>query len=526
MADSKDLEKLIKKRSALKSKLTIFNNYVTLLKSSPKLSPEQLLDLEGRFDKFEAIYPIFDDLQSDIELLSDDPADECQDREQFEDQYHKLAASARSLLGARLQRDLRDGSVSCYEDVQFTTPSHVLLSTALVKVLDGRGGAHSARLLLDNGSTANIVTQSLCGKLGLSRRDAYSTVTGINQHTSQCTQSCSLTIMSIHDDFKFTVDCLILPEITKCLPSSFINIESIPLPKGIQLADPTFNIPSVIDILVGAEVFWSVLGNNQINLGKNQPKLYETKLGWLVSGHVARLQHSFQNPVCNFLNEESNPDLTRFWELDTVAAKHSLSPEERACEQSFLLNTTRKEDGRFVVTMPLKEDPSVLGDSFQQAKCRFLSLERRFNRDPDFKEMYFTFLLEYEHLGHMTENKEPSANCLPQSPNYFMPHHGVIRESMLGWLKTPPSELKSFVRNRVHEIQESTEGHTWSYVPSADNPADLVSRGLKADLISSSSLWWSGPTFLLRDQTHWPKKPNEKHDLPELISSSAQQFPI
>ncbi|KAL0818992.1 hypothetical protein ABMA28_008279 [Loxostege sticticalis] len=91
---------------------------------------------------------------------------------------------------------------------------------------------------------------------------------------------------------------------------------------------------------------------------------------------------------------------------------------------------------------------------------------------------------------------------------------------VLGWLKTPPSELKSFVRNRVHEIQESTEGHTWSYVPSADNPADLVSRGLKADLISSSSLWWSGPTFLLRDQTHWPKKPNERHDLPELISSS------
>ncbi|CAK1597725.1 unnamed protein product [Parnassius mnemosyne] len=93
---------------------------------------------------------------------------------------------------------------------------------------------------------------------------------------------------------------------------------------------------------------------------------------------------------------------------------------------------------------------------------------------------------------------------------------------VLGWLKTPPTNLKSFVRNRVHEIQECTEGHTWSYVPSKDNPADLVSRGLKADLISGSELWWSGPPFLTDIETNWPQVPNVgvKQNLPELITCS------
>ncbi|XP_023947649.2 uncharacterized protein LOC112052703 [Bicyclus anynana] len=88
---------------------------------------------------------------------------------------------------------------------------------------------------------------------------------------------------------------------------------------------------------------------------------------------------------------------------------------------------------------------------------------------------------------------------------------------VLGWLNTPSPRLKSFVRNRVNEIKDITKGHAWSYVPSKDNPADLLSRGLKADSINNSVLWWSGPAFLAKNEIEWPKTPNEREDLPELI---------
>ncbi|KAJ8725833.1 hypothetical protein PYW08_004016 [Mythimna loreyi] len=187
-----------------------------------------------------------------------------------------------------------------------------------------------------------------------------------------------------NDDCRFTVDCHILPQITGALPSSFINIDNIPIPSGISLADPSFNTPSAIDILVEAEILRSILRNNSIDLGKNQPKLYETKLGWLVSGFVARHKPHSSSFVCNFINEGANPVLHRFPKLNTIAAKHFLSPEERTCKQRSQKRTRHKDDGRFVVSMPLKKEPSVLDDSIQKTKCRFISLECKFPRTPVF----------------------------------------------------------------------------------------------------------------------------------------------
>lgn len=312
---------------------------------------------------------------------------------------------------------------------QITTAPHVLLSTALVKVVDSKGHRHTARALLDNGSTVNLITRELCGKLGLSRRDTNFNISGINNQNSSSTQSCNLVIESSYSDYRVNLECIVLPNITKALPSTNINISHLPMPSGLHLADPNFNVSSAIDILVGAEVFWSILCNNSIDLGKKQPKLYETKLGWLVSGYVPNVGRL----SCHLSNDnkvDHDPDLSRFWELDTVSTMHCLSTEERACEQDFLLHTTRNNEGRFVVKMPLKTDPIVLGESYHMAKQRLISLERKFDKNPQFKEKYLNFMREYEQLGHMTEiNSALLAHDQDTLTKCFLPHHGVLRES-------------------------------------------------------------------------------------------------
>ncbi|CAH2226597.1 jg5548 [Pararge aegeria aegeria] len=118
--------------------------------------------------------------------------------------------------------------------------------------------------------------------------------------------------------------------------------------------------------------------------------------------------------------------LNRFWELEAVSSEHCLSQEERACERTFAETTARNSDGRFVVTIPLKDSPEVLGDSYAAAKRRLLSLERRFLRDSLLKERYLQFMSEYLALGHMSENKQIMSD---KNINYYLPHHGVIRES-------------------------------------------------------------------------------------------------
>ncbi|XP_050562199.1 uncharacterized protein LOC118268106 isoform X2 [Spodoptera frugiperda] len=99
------------------------------------------------------------------------------------------------------------------------------------------------------------------------------------------------------------------------------------------------------------------------------------------------------------------------------------------CEQHFAETTVRNSDGAFVVKMPLKGDPSSLGHSYVNARNRFLSLERRFKRDPSFHSKYCDFLREYERLGHMTLDSDCSPSPENSMTKYFIPHHGVIRDS-------------------------------------------------------------------------------------------------
>ncbi|KAJ0172367.1 hypothetical protein K1T71_012340 [Dendrolimus kikuchii] len=154
-----------------------------------------------------------------------------------------------------------------------------------------------------------------------------SNVTGINNQTCKTTRSCVLRIASYTRDFNMDIDCLVVPKITSLVPSTNIKAQDIPLPSDICLADPSFYVPSSIDILVGADVFWSVIGTSRINLGRHNPALFETKFGWLLSGVLYQpIKHRH---VCMFTQDlDTNSSLTRFWELDTILPKHNYTSEE------------------------------------------------------------------------------------------------------------------------------------------------------------------------------------------------------
>ncbi|XP_069355819.1 uncharacterized protein [Maniola hyperantus] len=330
-----------------------------------------------------------------------------------------LLASTKSITPPAVTENVALSANNQSHDSSFTT-STVLLSTALVKVLDSNGQSHAARILLDNGSTTNFVTKDFCRKLNLNTVSAKYKVTGINNQALCGTESCSVTFESYIGCFRTGIDCIVLPIITTPQPSTNIKLQDLQIPSGICLADPSFHIPSTIDILVGADIFWSVIGTNRICLGKNKPTLFETQLGWIVSGTVRT--NSKNDNIC-MLSSNLDFDLSRFWELDSISSKHNLTPEERACEEHFMKTTKRKPDGRFIVSLPLKESPEVLGDSYQMAKSRFLSLERKLARDSNMRQLYVEFMKEYLTLDHMTEQKTLNNKAC------YLPHHGVLKES-------------------------------------------------------------------------------------------------
>nr|XP_012135148.1 PREDICTED: uncharacterized protein LOC100874762 isoform X2 [Megachile rotundata]XP_012135760.1 PREDICTED: uncharacterized protein LOC100874762 isoform X3 [Megachile rotundata] len=91
----------------------------------------------------------------------------------------------------------------------------------------------------------------------------------------------------------------------------------------------------------------------------------------------------------------------------------------------------------------------------------------------------------------------------------------------LHWIRTPPHTLKTFVAHRVNEIQNVTSGIEWRHASSANNPADLISRGLSPTELVNNIFWFHGPSWLAKAEEHWPAFRLEPIELPELRPSIA-----
>ena len=71
------------------------------------------------------------------------------------------------------------------------------------------------------------------------------------------------------------------------MPSCDLTFESISVPKNIILADPEFQIPDKIDILLGAGIFWKILLRQKIDIPNSNLKLCESEFGWIISGPLS-----------------------------------------------------------------------------------------------------------------------------------------------------------------------------------------------------------------------------------------------
>jgi len=61
-----------------------------------------------------------------------------------------------------------------------------------------------------------------------------------------------------------------------------------------------------------------------------------------------------------------------------------------------------------------------------------------------------------------------------------------------------------FIHHRVTEIVKSFPRNMWSFAPTSDNPADLLTLGISAQQLFTSQLWSKGPSWLL-SESKWPK---------------------
>ncbi|XP_011860315.1 PREDICTED: uncharacterized protein LOC105557632 [Vollenhovia emeryi] len=267
--------------------------------------------------------------------------------------------------------------VCSHSSTEIAQSSQVLLATAMVKIQHKDGHFIDVKALLDNGSQANFVSASLAKKLKLDPRDAPIEIKGVNQQVSKATKILNLKMNSRFESFATDLQCVILQAITQRIPNVRIDRQRLDIPENIRLADPQFYVPSEVELLIGTEKFWDLLCVGQIR-------------------------------------------------LEVLAEEKGTLTGSSPCEEHFQKTHCRNEQGRFVVKLPIKEDVACnLGNSKDIAMKRFLSLERKLNKNPSLKTEYVKFLREYEELGYIR------AVDISQNPakRVFLPHQAVVKET-------------------------------------------------------------------------------------------------
>lgn len=225
-------------------------------------------------------------------------------------------------------------SLSGSENTKFIdkNPPQIILGTALVHALDKFGQTLLCRELLDSGSQLHFMTESCATQLGLERSRTDLPISGIGNSTSTIRHIVTTTLHSLFSTFSATIDFHVLPQITGSHPDTFINVNEWNILKELDLADPRFYQSNKIGILIGAELLFVLLRQEQYRLSSDLPILQNTQLGWVVSG---KLQSALQShPHCNIATtalprlSSLEKTLQKFWELEDYKTPSKALTEE------------------------------------------------------------------------------------------------------------------------------------------------------------------------------------------------------
>ena len=309
-----------------------------------------------------------------------------------------------------------------------------LLMTCQVRIIAPDGSSLKVRALLDSGSSASFVSERLVQSLHLGRTKQKVSVSGIGGVSPDVAVKsvASFKIAPTTDEGRtVTITALIVPRVVRDLPTAPIpfNAKWSHL-SNLHLADPDFNIPGRVDVLLGVDVFTDVLLSGRRRGPAGAPVAMETLFGWVLCGNVESSVSCLSAVTVCHTSIEANDDVIRkFWEIEeppNQAVSH-LSQNERIAVQHFKTNHTRKQDGRFVVPLPKQSNDMILGESRSQAVRRFLSLERSLNRKNQFVE-FDAVIQEYFKLQH-AEPIPPEDFQKPMSEVFYLPMHAVYKQT-------------------------------------------------------------------------------------------------
>lgn len=304
-----------------------------------------------------------------------------------------------------------------------------LLATAQVRLRVGPFTTKPIRAMCDTGSQVNLLAEKIMQTELLPTKQCNIRIVGVNSVSKRpfTKKVCCQLLSRFNENPIAEIELLVVTELSiNSLPNTSAPIDLAPAATRNELADPLFNVPAPVNMLLGAGV-WAAIMKDVTPIGHFGIVAQNTRLGWLLfGGGVWRLDEA---QVCSTLehkpeNEEQLATLLRrFWEVEEIPTQRIRTAEQEECEQFFKDHHFRTTEGRYVTGIPIRSDVIELGSSREAALRRFHALERRFEREPELREKYVAGMNEMLEAGHLQE-----ADHEPGRWHFYLPHHPVTRK--------------------------------------------------------------------------------------------------
>ncbi|GFX91141.1 uncharacterized protein TNCV_4857301 [Trichonephila clavipes] len=296
-----------------------------------------------------------------------------------------------------------------------------LLSTALILVKDKYSEWQTFRALLDSGSETCLISNECANKLQLKTERINSLISCLNDASMVVNGCVKVAISNQNKSFKRELDMLEVKKITDFIPQKALEINP-DFSNFVELADSNFNVPGKIDLLLSANIFYELLKPERIKIKDSQLQLVNSVFGYIVTGNLDSINETKVH--CGLIRDEDlNKTLEKFSKVEEVEEPIVKNKERLICEEHYANTHFRAKEGKYIVSMPLKKEPSCLGNSKDIALKRLGSLWNRLDRDENYLNLYCEFLRDYERLGHM---KEVTNETEPEI-TYYATHHGIYR---------------------------------------------------------------------------------------------------
>ena len=298
------------------------------------------------------------------------------------------------------------------------------LGTTLVRTKNLAGEEVPLNILLDSGSNLTLMREGLIQMLGLrgvSEKVSINTAGGGRMSASK---EVKLTVTSnLGEEIK--IRAWAVSKVCDPLPREDWNREKY---KWAHLAKlPLESTGGRIDILLGSDHVDSIVAR-ELRVGKEyEPVAARTRFGWIVIGRSGEAtdKHCF---IATKEEQDLQIDraLTQFFATENYGAEKIQEFRTREEEEALKIiqRGTKKLEVGYEIGLPWKAGEPRLENNKIVAESRLKSLQKRFEKDPEFEKDYNTAIKKYVTEGYASQIVEEDG------PAFYLPHHGVYKTTL------------------------------------------------------------------------------------------------